>query len=166
MQNIVLQDLPESGPWTATTRLTWNPTGNFQNAGFKIYDSPTADPIRATATGSSSAWSGTRAASSSSTRSSTTGRRTSFTTGNVPADFPSTFQIRLVSDGTSIVAQYSADGQQWTNMGTAETNLSGFEDPKIGMYATATGQPSIPAAFDWFTLDTPPTAATSSTAMR
>ena len=39
MQNIVVQDLPDSGPWTATTRLTWNPTGNFQNAGMKVYDS-------------------------------------------------------------------------------------------------------------------------------
>ena len=25
-RNIVLQDLPDSGPWTATARMTWNPT--------------------------------------------------------------------------------------------------------------------------------------------
>ena len=55
----------------------------------------------------------------------------------------------------SIIAQYSADGQQWTNMGTAQTNLNGFLDPRIGMYATSTNQPSIPAMFDWFTLDFP-----------
>src|SRR5918992_1374052 len=55
----------------------------------------------------------------------------------------------------SITAQYSADGQQWTDMGTAQTNLNGFLDPKIGMYATSTGQPSIPAMFDWFKLDFP-----------
>ena len=40
-------------------------------------------------------------------------------------------------------------------MGSAQTNLNGFADPKVGMYATATGQPSIPAVFDWFTLDSP-----------
>ena len=78
-----------------------------------------------------------------------------FTTGNVPTEFPTTFQMRLISDGTSIRAQYSADGQQWTSMGNAQTNLNGFANPRIGMYATSTNQPSIPAAFDWFTLDWP-----------
>ena len=36
-RNIVLQDLPDSGPWTATARMTWSPTVNFQNAGLVIY---------------------------------------------------------------------------------------------------------------------------------
>ena len=36
-RNIVLQDLPDSGPWTATARVAWNPTVNFQNAGLVIY---------------------------------------------------------------------------------------------------------------------------------
>ena len=36
-RNIVLQDLPDSGPWTATARVTWNPTVNYQNAGLVIY---------------------------------------------------------------------------------------------------------------------------------
>ena len=39
LPNIVLQDLPASGPWTATTRVTWNPTVNYQNAGLMIYQS-------------------------------------------------------------------------------------------------------------------------------
>ena len=151
MQNIVLQDLPDFGPWTATTRMTWNPTANFQNAGFKIYDSDD-NWIKF-----GMVWSG--------------GRRLEFykelndgptnlnTTGILPADFPSTFQLRLVSDGTSITAQYSANGVQWTNMGTAQTNLNGFLDPRIGMYATSTNQPSIPASFDWFKLDFPGNAS-------
>ena len=33
LENIVLQDLPASGPWTATARVSWNPTINYQNAG-------------------------------------------------------------------------------------------------------------------------------------
>ena len=35
----MLQDLPAFGPWTATTRVTWNPTVNYQNAGLMIYQS-------------------------------------------------------------------------------------------------------------------------------
>jgi cytochrome c len=155
MQNIVLQDLPDSGAWTATTRLTWNPTGNFQNAGFKIYDSPTGDPTRGDGNWIKFGMVWNAGRKFELYKELNDGPQNLFTTATLPADFPSTFQMRLISDGTSIVAQYSADGQQWTNMGSAETNLSGFEDPKIGMYATATGQPSIPASFDWFTLDTP-----------
>ena len=37
LQNIVLQDLPASGPWTATARVNWNPTINYQNAGLMVY---------------------------------------------------------------------------------------------------------------------------------
>ena len=36
-RNIVLQDLPDSGPWTATARVAWSPTVNYQNAGLVIY---------------------------------------------------------------------------------------------------------------------------------
>jgi cytochrome c len=147
MENIVLQDLPDSGPWTATTRLSWNPSANFQNAGIKIYDSD-ANWIKF-----GMVWNA--------------GRKFEFyketnnspanlnTTPTLPGTFPTTFQLRLVSDGTNITAQYSPNGEEWTNMGTAATNLSGFTNPRIGMYATSTNQPSIPARFDWFRLDTP-----------
>ena len=37
LPNIVLQDLPATGPWTATARVTWNPTINYQNAGLMVY---------------------------------------------------------------------------------------------------------------------------------
>ena len=147
MQNIVLQELPDSGPWTATTRLTWNPTGNFQNAGLKVYDSDD-NWIKF-----GMVWNAGRKFELY--KELNDGPTNLFTTATLPPEFPSTFQLRLVSDGTSIVGQYSADGQQWTNMGSAQTNLNGFGDPKVGMYATATGQPSIPAVFDWFTLDSP-----------
>lgn len=147
MQNIVVQDLPDSGPWTATTRLTWNPTGNFQNAGIKVYDSDEGW-IKF-----GMVWNAGRKFEFY--KELDDGPSNLFTTATLPTEFPSTFLLRLVSDGTVIRAQYSADGEQWTNMGDAQTNLNGFTDPKVGMYATATGQPSIPAVFDWFTLDSP-----------
>ena len=73
------------------------------------------------------------------------------------ASFPSTFYVRFTSDGTTIQAQRSADGQTWTNTGTA-TNLSGLTNPKVGMYATAStaaGTQANTARFDYFTLDAP-----------
>ena len=144
MQNIVVQDLPGSGPWTATTRLTWNPTGNFQNAGMKVYDSDEGW-IKF-----GMVWNA--------------GRKFEFykELNDGPTNLTRRRRCRRRSrarscSGWSPTARTSrrstADGEQWTPMGTAQTNLNGFADPKVGMYATATGQPSIPAVFDWFTLD-------------
>ena len=65
--------------------------------------------------------------------------------------------MRFTSDGTTVRAQRSADGQTWTNTGNA-TNLNGLNNPKIGMYATAStagGTQANTARFDYFTLDAP-----------
>ena len=60
-----------------------------------------------------------------------------------------------MSNGTSIIAQYSADGIAWTQMGTATTTLAGLTNPRIGLYGTAGGTTTGLARFDWFKLDTP-----------
>ncbi len=73
------------------------------------------------------------------------------------AGFPTTFYVRFTSDGTTVQAQRSPDGQTWTNTGNA-TNLNGLTNPKVGMYATAStaaGTQPITASFDYFTLDAP-----------
>ena len=65
--------------------------------------------------------------------------------------------MRFTSDGTTVRAQRSADGETWTNTGNA-TNLNGLNNPKIGMYATAStaaGTQANTARFDYFTLDAP-----------
>ena len=37
--------------------------------------------------------------------------------GGIPADAPSTYYVRLHSDGTDVTASYSTDGQQFTTVG-------------------------------------------------
>ena len=147
-RNIVLQDLPDSGPWTATARLTWNPTVNYQNAGLVIYTDD-ANWIK-----SGMVWANGRAFEAFKELNNTPSGLGSAT---VDASFPSTFYVRFTSDGTTVRAQRSADGQTWTNTGNA-TNLSGLNNPKIGMYATAStnaGTQAATARFDYFTLDAP-----------
>jgi cytochrome c len=147
-RNIVLQDLPDSGPWTATTRVAWNPTVNFQNAGLVIY----TDDNNWIKTGM--VWNGSRTFEAFKELNDTPSALGSSGAG---AGFPTTFYVRFTSDGTTVQAQRSADGQTWTNTGNA-TNLDGLANPKIGMYATAStaaGAQAATASFDYFTLDAP-----------
>ena len=119
-RNLVLQDLPDSGPWTATARVTWNPTVNFQNAGLVIYTDD-ANWIK-----SGMVWANGRAFEAFKELNNTPSGLGSAT---VDASFPSTFYVRFTSDGTTVRAQRSADGQTWTNTGNA-TNLSGLTEPE------------------------------------
>jgi cytochrome c len=147
-RNIVLQDLPDSGPWTATARVTWNPTVNFQNAGLLIY----TDDNNWIKTGM--VWNGTRTFEAFKELNDTP---TGLGSAAAGAGFPTTFYVRFTSDGTTVRAQRSADGETWTNTGNA-TNLNGLTNPKIGMYATAStaaGTQANIARFDYFTLDAP-----------
>ena len=75
-------------------------------------------------------------------------------TGVLPAAFPSTWYLRLQSNGTTIQPAYSADGLTWTNYGTT-TNLSGLTAPKIGVYATSASSVNRDLRVDWFKLATP-----------
>ena len=144
----MLQDLPDSGPWTATARVTWTPTVNFQNAGLVIYTDD-ANWIK-----SGMVYANGRAFEAFKELNNTPSGLGSAT---VDAAFPNTFYVRFTSDGTTVRAQRSADGETWTNTGNA-TNLNGLTNPKIGMYATASTaaatQPNT-ARFDDFTLDAP-----------
>jgi PKD repeat protein len=148
LRNIVLQDLPDSGPWTATTRVTWNPTLNYQNAGLVIYQDE-ANWIK-----SGMVWANGRAFEAFKELNN---NASGLGAATVDASFPSTFFVRFTSDGTTVRAQRSADGETWVNTGNA-TNLSGLTNPKIGMYATAStnaGTQAITARFDSFTLAAP-----------
>ena len=147
-RNIVLQDLPDSGPWTATARMTWSPTVNYQNAGLVIYTDD-ANWIK-----SGMVWANGRAFEAFKELNNTA---SGLGAAAVDASFPSTFYVRFTSDGTTVRAQRSPDGENWTNTGNA-TNLSGLTNPKIGMYTTAStnaGTQAATARFDYFTLDAP-----------
>ena len=147
-RNIVLQGLPQSGPWTATTRVTWEPDRNYQNAGLLIY----TDDGHWIKTGM--VWNGSRTFEAFKETDNTP---TALGSSGAGAGFPTTFYVRFAYDGTTVQAQRSPDGETWTNTGNA-TNLNGLTNPKIGMYATAStasGTQAITARFDYFTLDAP-----------
>ena len=129
--------------------MTWNPTVNFQNAGLR-------DLPRTTRTGSRAAWCGPTARAFEAFKE-LNNTASGLGSATVDASFPSTFYVRFTSDGTTVRAQRSPDGQTWTNTGNA-TNLNGLTNPKVGMYATAStaaGTQANTARFDYFTLDAP-----------
>jgi len=150
LPNIVLQDLPAVGPWTATARVTWNPTVNYQNAGLMVYLNDGAF-IK---TGQVYAG-GRKFEAFKELNNAPAGLGA---TGNLAAAFPTTWYIRLVSsDGQAVQAQYSPDNVTWTSIGNA-TNLNGLEGAKVGLYATASTAAAATtnvASFDWFKLTTP-----------
>jgi cytochrome c len=140
-QDVVLQPAP-SGAWTATARITFEPGANYEQAGLMLYGDP-ANYAKVDLL-----WGG--------------GRRLEFIreTGDVPrneagdgvavpAGFPSTFYLRLESDGTMLTAAASPDGETFTPVGRPAP-LAGIEQPQIGLFAiNANGSPTGPvAAFD------------------
>jgi glucose/arabinose dehydrogenase/plastocyanin/regulation of enolase protein 1 (concanavalin A-like superfamily) len=147
LANIVLQPLPGGGeePWSITTELTWEPDTNFQNAGLMIYE----DDDNYIKTGM--VWNGAR----NFELVKETDANPTFPGGSTPAgSVGDTFFLRYISDdGNSVDAQFSADGQSWTDIGTTGTDLSGLENPRIGVYATAAGAPEITASFHSVTIE-------------
>jgi len=132
MPNIVLQPLPGGGsaPWSLTAEMTWDPTQNFQNAGLIVY----SDDDNYIKTGM--VWNGSR---NFELIKESAGSPTF--EGDTPAGAtPDRYFMRYVStDGTSLESQFSADGTNWTSIGT--TDLTGLESPRVGVYATASTQP-------------------------
>ncbi len=131
MPNIVLQELPGGGgePWSVTTEMTWDPTQNFQNAGLVVY----GDDDNYIKTGM--VWNGSR--NFELIKELDGGAE--FPGGAPAGDTPETYFLRLVSgDGDSVASEFSADGETWTEIGT--TDLTGIENPRIGVYATASTQ--------------------------
>jgi glucose/arabinose dehydrogenase/PKD repeat protein/plastocyanin len=131
LPNIVLQPLPGGGdePWSITTEMTWEPTQNFQNAGLMVY----GDDDNYIKTGM--VWNGSR----NFELIKELDGAAEFPGGAPAGDTPSTYFLRLVSsDGNAVVSEFSADGETWTAMGS--TDLTGIDDPSIGVYATASTQ--------------------------
>jgi PKD repeat protein/glucose/arabinose dehydrogenase len=132
LPNIILQPLPGGGdePWSITTEMTWSPTQNYQNAGLMIY----GDDDNYIKTGL--VWNGSRNFELIKELE----QNPNHINTTSAAGVPDTFFLRYVSDdGTSVVSQFSADGESWSDVG--ETDITGIPDPKIGIYAMATSQP-------------------------
>jgi PKD repeat protein/glucose/arabinose dehydrogenase len=146
--NLILQPAPEE-PWQATTRVTLDPSQAFQQAGMLLM----ADQdhfAKAVVMGRPD---GTRRMSFFTV---TDGQERNQGADFValPADFPSTFDLRLTSDGSIVTAAYSADGEEWLPLGRSY-GTGGSDVWHVGLAALAGGGgdtsiPVVDAAFDWF----------------
>ncbi|GIJ31983.1 ThuA domain-containing protein [Micromonospora sediminimaris] len=139
--NLVLQPAP-SGAWQATTKVTLPVTANYQQAGLLVYgDDENYAKLDLLYNGS---------------------RRVEFiretagtprNEGDDSTDAPTgdTVYLRVSSDGTSLTAALSADGQTFTPVGRSAA-LEGIENPRIGLFALngGTDAPVVEAEFDWF----------------
>ena len=151
-KNLVLQDAPTHGRWEASTTINFAPTACCQQAGLLLY---TDD--------------GNYASLAFSGRANGLGRvfflREQGGIPTVPspvdkpiAQWPTTYSLKLVSDGDQITGHYSADGVTWSQIGTP---VAAGQHLKIGLFAMAgtAGAAAIPARFQHFTLlhdGTPP----------
>ncbi|HEX5979935.1 MAG TPA: ThuA domain-containing protein, partial [Thermoleophilaceae bacterium] len=69
--------------------------------------------------------------------------------GGLPADAPSAYWVRLVSDGQQLTAFYSFNGNTFQPVGRPGS-LASFANPQIGPAALSDAAPSTPNAFfDW-----------------
>ena len=69
--------------------------------------------------------------------------------GGIPATAPTTYYVRIVSDGQQLTAFYSFDGDEFLPVGRP-ASLSSFANPRIGPVALSDAAPTVPNAFfDW-----------------
>ncbi|TDE16032.1 ThuA domain-containing protein [Jiangella asiatica] len=148
--NLIMRPVPDGG-WEATTRVSIETTTAFQQAGLVLHagdDDFAKAVVMARPDGT---------------------RRMSFFTvagGQerntvddyvaLPADFPTTFDLRLTSDGLEVTASYSVDGEEWTPLGRPY-GLGAAAPWSVGVAALSggDGDPNIPvvdASFDWLRL--------------
>ena len=150
--NMVLQDLPE-GPFTATTRLTLNGSQAYQQGGLLIYgDADNYAKMVFSGRSTSGADPASRVFQFIREEAGQPNEVGASLSPAVGADHPSTVWVRFVSDGQNLVASYSANGTDFTEMSETKS-LAGMNDPKIGLFALqGAGQSHTPVdvEFDYF----------------
>ncbi|WP_413452409.1 glycoside hydrolase family 97 catalytic domain-containing protein [Georgenia phoenicis] len=146
-KNIVLQDLPEGG-WQATARITADLNAGYQQAGLVIYeDRGNYISVNLNArSGSERRFQFVREDNGSP-------RYTNDDWFTVPSDFPDTYSVRLTSDGETVTASYSADGETFRPFGRP-ADLTYLEDAGLGLIAVSGGNAThtTEAVFESFEL--------------
>ena len=158
--NIVLQDLP-AGPFTATAKLTLPGSEAYQQAGLVIYgDDDNYAKMVFSGRSTSGPDPATRVFQFIREEAGTPNEVAASNSPALGADYPSTVWVRFTSDGSNLVASYSADGTTFTEM-TETKSLAGITNPKIGLMAlqgNGRTQAPVEAQFDWFTFTPDDTA--------
>ncbi|NYE38606.1 PKD repeat protein/type 1 glutamine amidotransferase [Nocardioides cavernae] len=142
-EDIIVQDAPE-GEFEVTAKITAEVSENYHQAGLRLYsDDENWASVHLISAG------GARDVEFIYEADGVPRNNAEDKLGGVPAGFPSTYWVRLVSDGTDLRAFYSADGEAFSPVGRP-ASLSTFDAPKIGPAAVSGGAPSSPTAtFDW-----------------
>ncbi|WP_158564241.1 ThuA domain-containing protein [Jiangella anatolica] len=131
------------GAWTVETEVSVPHTREWQHAGLLMHGTDD-DYVKLAFTRTSS---GSRILEF---QTEAAGTRTWHANVTLPADFPATAHLRLISDGTQVTAAYSADGTTWTALPGAAQVIDGST---IGLMAAGdTAAHSVNAVFDHFTI--------------
>ena len=147
----MLRDAPD-GPWTATTKVNFQGSMQYHQAGMLVY----GDDNNFTKFGRlTTNTSGTTLAQKFEfiyENAGTPRNDAADSTANLPT-LPADYWLRITSDGTNVTGAYSLDGSAWTPVGRPAPLPA---NAQIGLFSFAnagTGNPV--AAFDEFVLDLP-----------
>jgi PKD repeat protein len=138
--NIITQPAPD-GTWEVTTKLTFDPDEEGQQAGLVVAGaggSGFAKLMFVRKSDSGNEWIEFLKSSDPNNSFDFTG---DWHTGGggfggpfLPTDFPTTFWLRLGSDGTNLTGAYSTDGETFTQVGVPRA-LAGINAPRVGVMA-------------------------------
>jgi cytochrome c len=142
--NIIVQDTPD-GAWEVTSKITTEPlTENYQQAGLRVYsDDDNWASVHMISAG------GQRDFEFIYENAGNPRNEGLDKLGGIPATSPTTYWVRITSDGQQLTASYSFDGTTFSPVGRPAP-LSTFANPRIGPVALSDQAPSVPNAFfDW-----------------
>ena len=128
-QNIIVQDTPE-GAWQATAKVTAEQlTENYHQAGLRVYsDDDNWASVHMIHAG------GQRDFEFIYESAGQPRNEAADKLGGIPADAPTTYYVRIQSDGEQLTASYSYDGDTFFPVGRPAP-LESFADPRIGPVA-------------------------------
>ncbi|WP_210437764.1 ThuA domain-containing protein [Nocardioides xinjiangensis] len=146
-EDIIVQQTPD-GAWQVTAKVTAVVSENYQQAGLRVYsDDENWASVHLISAG------GNRDVEFIYEAQGSPRNNAEDKLGGVPEGFPTTYYVRLTSDGTDLRASYSTDGETFSPVGRPAP-MSSFADPKIGPAAVSGGAQGTPTAtFDWIRFD-------------
>jgi PKD repeat protein/type 1 glutamine amidotransferase len=146
-KNVILQPAPQAGKWEATTKVALAQGGQYEQGGLVLYkdDKNFLKLMLIDLEGT-----GWRLEFGQDVNGVTTNVDNQDRSGALPAGINDTgVWLKMISDGTTATAQWSADGTTWTSFGRAKP-LASLAAAKVGLAGYhGTGQP---ARFDFFRL--------------
>ena len=143
-RNIIVQPLP-SGEVEVTAKITTDPlTENYQQAGLRVYqDDANWASIHMIHAG------GSRDFEFIYENNNIPRNEAADKLGGIPAGDPLTYWVKLISNGSTLRAEYSYDGVEFDPVGRP-ADISGWAAPQVGPVALSDQAPSYPVArFDW-----------------